>query len=76
MFLKKQKVPGLSVLTLEIFSWKYSAGDIQLETDRTGDGDYYFDIVDIAADDDTSFIEKLLCFGSRWDKTRASAHSL
>ena len=27
-------------------------GDIQLETDRTGDGDYYFDIVDIAAEDD------------------------
>ena len=27
-------------------------GDVQLETDRTGDGDYYFDIVDIAAEDD------------------------
>lgn len=28
-------------------------GDIHPETDRTGDGDYYFDIVDIAAKDDT-----------------------
>ena len=27
-------------------------GDILLETDTTGDGDYFFDIVDIAADED------------------------